>query len=317
MPGRLRLSGRAVTPREAKRGDKSGPRQLGDRETVLLDSIELVVLFVRDLASPRRVEAPARRPGQDCAASHAGGGRGLMAVARSPIASATRSSTPSASGAPTPATRRSDPLSPSRKMLLPSLPSSRPACATTLVASSMLDIDWSITTASWSERTSSVRKRRACSASRMRVMSWTIVTAPRMTPLSMIGAVDSTIVPLVPSNRSMSTTTSAKDCPFFERLGRRPVLGAAGACPSRARTRRTTRTRRSSAPPPRRPRSCGGRRCGAAPRRPRPRCPGPPGPPRRWRAAAPPPTSAPAAPASARRCRGRWPPCPPPGRPSS
>ena len=98
-------------------------------------------------------------------------------------------------------------------MLLPSLPRSSPACATTMQASSVLEVIGSSTTASWRVRTSSVRNRRACSASRMRVMSWAMVTAPRTTPLSSIGAVESTIVPRVPSNRSMSTTTSANDSP--------------------------------------------------------------------------------------------------------
>ena len=58
-----------------------------------------------------------------------------------------------------------------------------------------------------------MRNLRACSFSRMRVMSWAIVTAPRTVPSSSMGAVESTIVPRVPSNLSMSTTMSAVDRP--------------------------------------------------------------------------------------------------------
>ena len=196
-------------------------------------------------------------------------------------------------------------------MLLPSLPSSRPACATTLVASCRLDSDWSITTASWSERTWSVRKRRACSASRMRVMSWTIVTAPRTTSLSTIGAVESTMVPRVPSNRSMSTTTSAKDSPVLERLRRRPVLGLQPLARLRPERRVGLELVDRSAPASRPPRSCGGRRCAAGPHRPRRRCRDRPERPRRWRAGARPPRPSPPGCDAARRRRGRRPPDPP------
>ena len=59
-------------------------------------------------------------------------------------------------------------------------------------------------------------------------MSWTMVTAPRTSPPSTMGAVERTIVPLVPSNLSMSTTTSANE---------RPVASACAAGQSSGRRR--------------------------------------------------------------------------------
>ena len=128
----------------------------------------------------------------------------------------------------------------------------------------MLDSDWSITTASWSERTWSVRKRRACSASRMRVMSWTIVTAPRMMPSSTDrrrGEHDRAARAVEPLDVHDHVREGP---PVLERLRRRPVLGLqplARLGPERGvGLELVDGVHRAS----RRPRSGGGRRCAAA-----------------------------------------------------